>query len=231
MRTLADSRSLLLSDWLWVLLFSDSWVPATFWPRLQSEAYTACWAQEQDARFQLTSLLFGLVKPAVSKPAFLRQVRHVPSLPSLRSASAGGLSITRLKCQEGLDYVTFNRYSSVLGRGESTLVPGEDGCRQDSGDCMSTWAGSEFDGCFFLGILNGMSILMKQHTPHRVKHKPIASHLLIIIRFFDDFLSKAFGLWGGRLKIRRSPLSSTQLCVLCYVNSRKWRNTCVMCRF
>lgn len=39
---------------------------------------------------------------------------------------------------------------------------GVDGCRQDSGDCMSRRAGSEPHGCFFLGILKGASILVKQ---------------------------------------------------------------------
>lgn len=42
-----------------------------------------------------------------------------------------------------------------------TLTLGVEGWRQDSGDCMSTGAGSESDGRFFLGILNGASMLGK----------------------------------------------------------------------
>lgn len=79
----------------------------------------------------------GVVNAAASKPAPLRRVQRVPGLSPLRSASVGGLSIARLKCQEGFDYVTFNGYTGVPGRGRSTLALGVDGCRQDSGDCMS----------------------------------------------------------------------------------------------
>lgn len=158
-----------------MLLCSDFWVPASFWPRSRRKAYTVRWTQQKVFGFislLLKQLLIQLLiqcaeevgvecitnlclldeEPKVFPECLLSVFRLIE--PNWKIEII--YDVKMIKCCHSQ---SINVTEKELKRGWNTLRSGVDVSRRDSGDCMCMQ--SEPASCFVLGILNEDVMVMK----------------------------------------------------------------------